>query len=172
MVFQGKLREKILLADKILQTQLCKFPKFSYISSPSYNSFTVGSRSEKFCSIYLCYQVMPSLKLPFKLVLEFNKPGLNVQYRSKISWQSLETLLSILKSFEARGSSIESWVEETNELVSWLISWEINLPQIKMERFQISVKHLCEWFLSFLKVQRRLNGTNILTTIKLVCAQG
>ena len=64
-----------------------------------------------------------------------------VQYRSKVSWQSLDTRYSILDSFEyqvssleERVSSIELWVEKVNELVAWLISWEINCtngPQTK-----------------------------------------
>ena len=63
-----------------------------------------------------------------------------LQYRSKVSWHSLEprsssleTRYSILDSFEYRVSSLEDrvssielWVEKVNELVAWLISREIN----------------------------------------------
>ena len=63
-------------------------------------------------------------------------PMLNIQYRSKVSWQSLDPQDSSLKprdsnfdSFEYRVSSlpsIELQVEKVNELVAWLISREIN----------------------------------------------
>ena len=65
---------------------------------------------------------------------------LYLQYRSKVSWQSLEprassleTRYSIRDSFEYRVSSLEDRVsslelrvEKVNELVAWLISREIN----------------------------------------------
>ena len=65
----------------------------------------------------------------------------DVQNCSKVSWQSLEprslsfeTRSSILISFEYRVVSLELRVEKVNEIVAWMISWEINWtngPQTK-----------------------------------------
>ena len=100
----------------------------------------------KYTTVVWCVEIRtyPPITDPLWPCMVFFLAGfphvVHVQYRSKVSWQSLEprsssleTRYSILDSFEyrvsrieSRVSSIELRVEKVNELVAWLISQEIN----------------------------------------------
>jgi len=86
----------------------------------------------------------------------------NLQYRSNVSWQSLasrssrlETRFAILENFENRVSSrvsrilrienrVSSW--ETNEVVAWVISREINRtnrPKSIARNYCLQIQQVC-----------------------------
>ena len=98
---------------------------------------------------------------------------MHLQYRSKVSWQSLEprslslqTRYSILDNFEyqvsslgSRVSRIESRVKKVNELVAWLISREINCTNGLQTKWVYADYQSCEQ--SFL-----LTLKQIITTLR------